>query len=110
MPMEELEFVPVASKGDLKKGERLVIEVDGAPIVVFNVDDKLYAIDGLCSHDEEELVDGSLEGFELTCPRHGGKFDIRDGGALALPAFQELNTYPVEIRGDEICIGLSAAG
>jgi 3-phenylpropionate/trans-cinnamate dioxygenase ferredoxin subunit len=106
----DVDFIPVASKVDLGKGERLVIEVEGNPIVIFNVDDKYYAIDGICSHDEEELAEGSLDGYELTCPRHGGRFDIRDGSVLALPAFQEINSYPVELRGDEIVIGLPKAG
>ena len=106
---QKVDFVPVASKEELGKGERLVIEVEGNPIVIFNVDDKYYAIDGICSHDEEELAEGSLDGFELTCPRHGGRFDIRDGSVLALPAFQDVNSYPVELRGDEIVIGLPNA-
>jgi 3-phenylpropionate/trans-cinnamate dioxygenase ferredoxin subunit len=107
---QAVDFIPVASKSELSKGERLVIEVEGSPIIIFNVDDKYYAIDGLCSHDEEELSEGQLDGYELTCPRHGGRFDIRDGSVLALPAFQEVNTYPVELRGEEILIGLPKAG
>jgi 3-phenylpropionate/trans-cinnamate dioxygenase ferredoxin subunit len=105
LPNSEIEFIPVASKTDLPKGARLVVEVDGNPIVVFNVDDKIYAIDGICSHDEEELAEGSLDGFELTCPRHGGKYDIRDGNPLALPVYQEIVSYPVQTSDDEILIG-----
>ena len=110
MSDQEVDFIPVAAKADLGKGERLVIEVEGNPIVIFNVDDKFYAIEGICSHDEEELAEGQLDGFELTCPRHGARFDIRDGSVLALPAFQEINTFPVEIRGEEVLIGLPKAG
>ncbi len=110
MVNQAVDFIPVASTADLGKGERMVIEVEGNPIVIFNVDDKFYAIDGICSHDEEELADGLLDEFELTCPRHGGRFDIRDGSVLALPAFQEINSYPIEVRGDEILIGLPQAG
>jgi len=105
MPNTEVEFIPIASKSELPKGARLVVEVDGNPIVVFNVDDKFYAIDGICSHDEEELAEGSLDGFELTCPRHGGKYDIRDGNPLTLPVYQEINSYPVQTNEDEILVG-----
>jgi 3-phenylpropionate/trans-cinnamate dioxygenase ferredoxin subunit len=109
MTENEVDFIPVASKAELGRGERLVIEVEGNPIVIFNVDDRYYAIDGICSHDEEDLAEGSLDGFELTCPRHGGRFDIRDGSVLALPAYQEVTSYPVELHGDEIVIGLPKA-
>jgi 3-phenylpropionate/trans-cinnamate dioxygenase ferredoxin component len=100
------EFLPIAGKDDIPSGSRLVIEVDGNLIVIFNVNNQFFAIDGICSHDEEELAEGTLEGYVLTCPRHGGQFDIRDGNAISLPAFQEINIHPVEVRGDEVLIGL----
>jgi nitrite reductase/ring-hydroxylating ferredoxin subunit len=34
------------------------------------------------------LSDGYLEGYEIECPLHGARFDVRDGRVLCQPAFE----------------------
>ena len=45
-------------------------------------------------------------GFQLICPRHGARFDIRSGKALTLPAFIDTPWYPVRVVDGMIEIGL----
>ena len=47
---------------------------------------QFYCIDDVCTHDGGPLAEGDLEGHTIACPRHGAKFDIRDGRALTMPA------------------------
>ncbi len=101
-----LEFIPVGSVDELSEGGRLFIEVDGKPIVILKISGKYYAIADVCSHDEGPVGEGSLEGFEIICPRHGARFDIRTGKVLALPAFVDIAAYPVRVVDDQIEIGL----
>ncbi len=108
---EKCEFIPVASVDDLPNGERMFIEIDGDPIVIFNIAGQYFAIADLCSHDDGPLGDGELEnGYEISCPRHGAHFDIRTGKALSLPAVEDIPAYPVRVTGGEIEIGLPVAG
>jgi len=100
------EFVQVAEDGELKPGERLLIEVDDLPIAVFYVDGKYYAIGDVCTHDDGPLGDGELDGHQIVCPRHGARFDIRSGKALTLPAVVDTPWYPTQVKDGWIEIGL----
>jgi 3-phenylpropionate/trans-cinnamate dioxygenase ferredoxin subunit len=104
----KIEFIPVAAVEELKGGGRLFLEIDEKPIVILNVDDHYYAIADVCSHDDGPVGEGTLEGFEIICPRHGARFDVRTGRVLALPAFVDIPAYPVRVVGDQIEIGIPA--
>jgi 3-phenylpropionate/trans-cinnamate dioxygenase ferredoxin subunit len=101
------EFFKVATRSDLPPGAKLLAEVDGRPIAVFNVDGAFYAMDDVCTHDGGPLAEGELRGAEIQCPRHGARFDVRTGKALCLPAFEPVTTHRVELRGDDVYVALN---
>jgi 3-phenylpropionate/trans-cinnamate dioxygenase ferredoxin subunit len=103
---EKIEYITVGDVDDLPNGERLFVEINDETIVVFNIGGKIFAIADLCSHDNGPLGDGELEGFEVTCPRHGARFDVRDGKALSFPAVVDIPAYPVRVVNGQIEIGL----
>jgi 3-phenylpropionate/trans-cinnamate dioxygenase ferredoxin component len=100
------DFVKVASRSELLPGGKTLAEVDGRPIAVFNVDGSYYAIDDVCTHDGGPLAEGDLGGYEVQCPRHGARFDVRTGKALCLPAFEPVTTHRVELRGNDVYVAL----
>lgn len=103
----KIEFVEVAEEGDLPNGERLFVEIDDFSIVVFNIAGKLFAIEDVCSHDNGPLGDGELEDeFEIACPRHGGRFDLRSGEAITFPAVVDIPAYPVRVVNGVIEVGI----
>lgn len=59
-----------------------------------------------CSHDDEELGSGELEGCELICPRHGARFDVRDGTVTAPPAIYPIETFEVSVRHGKVYVSL----
>lgn len=102
----QCEFIPVASVNDLPNGERMFIEIDHESIVIFNIAGQYFAIADVCSHDNGPLGDGDLEGdYQISCPRHGGRFDIRTGKAILLPAVEDIPAYPIRVVNGEIEIG-----
>ncbi|MBN2548130.1 MAG: non-heme iron oxygenase ferredoxin subunit [Anaerolineales bacterium] len=100
------EFVSVGSLDDLPNGERLFLDVDGISIVVFNIGGQIFAIADQCSHDDGPLGDGELNGYEVSCPRHGASFDVRTGKVLSLPAVVDIPAYPTRIVDGQIEVGL----
>lgn len=100
------EFVKVSSEAGLPSGGRLVCDVDGRTIAVFNVEGQYYAIDDVCTHDGGPLAEGDLLGYEIRCPRHGARFDVRTGKALCLPAFEPVATHRVEVRDGSVFVAL----
>jgi len=103
---EQCDFVEVGAADELPNGERLFVQIDELSIVVFNIGGELYAIADLCSHDDGPLGDGELDGYEVTCPRHGAMFDVRSGKVLALPAVEDIPAYPVRVVNGQIEVGL----
>ena len=98
------EFVKVAPVADIPSGSRFWMEFEEETLVIFNVNDHYYAIADLCTHDDGPLEDGELQEYEVECPRHGARFDIRSGAALCLPATSPVPTYEVKVEGDIIYV------
>ncbi len=104
--LTKYEFLQVAEAGEIKPGERLLLEVDDQPIAVFNVDGKYYAIGDVCTHDDGPLGDGELEGYQIICPRHGARFDIRSGKVITLPAVIDTPWYPARVVNGWVEVGM----
>lgn len=100
-------YVKAAQVGDIKPGDRKIVEIDGTFVAVFNVDGDFYAIKDVCTHDDGPVAEGELDGYEIVCPRHGARFDIRDGRVLSFPAITPIRTFPVKVEGDDILIEMA---
>jgi 3-phenylpropionate/trans-cinnamate dioxygenase ferredoxin subunit len=99
-------FVRICRAGDLADPGKEVFEVEGRFILVVRREGRFYAIDDCCTHDGGPLGQGQLDGFTIVCPRHGAKFDIRDGRVLAMPAVADVPAYEVKVEGDEVFVRL----
>ena len=97
-------IVKAAHKKDIPAGNGICVEVEGKSIALFHINGKFFAIDDACTHAGGNLSEGSLEGEVVTCPWHGATFDVKNGKALTAPAFDDLQSYPVHIQGEDICI------
>ena len=103
---DQLEYIEVAGAEQLGNVERLYIEIDRQPIVVFNIAGGLFAIADVCSHDDGPVGDGEIDGDEIVCPRHGAHFDLRTGKVRSLPAVVDIPAYPVRLREGKIEVGI----
>lgn len=96
------EFVTVAHAGEIAPGAVKVVNVDGIAIGVANVDGEFYAFGDVCTHDEGPVAEGELDGYQIECPRHGARFDVRTGAVKLLPAVVPIPVYPLRVEGDAI--------
>ena len=99
--------VKVATRAELPPGGKLLTEIDGRAIAVFNVEGTYYAIDDVCTHDGGPLAEGDLEGCEIQCPRHGARFDVRTGAALCFPAVEPVTSHNVAVEGEDVLVSLN---
>jgi CRP-like cAMP-binding protein/nitrite reductase/ring-hydroxylating ferredoxin subunit len=84
------------SIGELRSGEATLVELDGQPVAVANVNGTLVAFEDLCPHRQCSLSEGRLEGTVIHCPCHGSQFDVTTGAVLQGPAKRALATYQIE--------------
>jgi 3-phenylpropionate/trans-cinnamate dioxygenase ferredoxin subunit len=101
-----VEYLDISPAADLPPGERLFVELEGKPIVIFNIANQLFSIADVCSHDEGPVGEGQLEGYNITCPRHGAQFDVRSGKVVQMPAVVDIPAYPVRVVGGMIQLGV----
>ena len=95
-------YIAVARVGEIADGAVKIVRIEDQAVAVFRLGADYFAMDDVCTHDGGPLAEGTIEGAEIECPRHGARFDIRTGAALCLPATSGVTTYPVRIEGDEI--------
>jgi glycine betaine catabolism B len=70
-------------------------------------------MDSVCSHEGGPLEDGSLDGYNLTCPWHQGIFDIRNAKASPETSWvTDLKSYSVVVdeKGGEITVETDPTG
>ena len=79
--------------------------VDGTDqVLVVNTNGRLFAVQGICSHEYFELDKGFLTAGTLTCALHLSRFDLDTGEPLDPPAELPLAVYQVVVDGDRIVI------
>lgn len=97
------EFIKVAKTSDLAPGEKMLVEYEDEDVGLFNIEGTFYAISDVCTHDGGPLVEGTLEGDQIICPRHGARFNVKTG-EQTMPAFAPVPLYDVKVEGSDIFI------
>ena len=98
------DLVKVAEGKDIQPSTMKVVEANGEKICLANVEGKYYAIGNVCTHVGGPLAQGKLEGYEVECPWHGSRFDIRTGKVVRPPAMRSEPTYEIKVEDDNILI------
>ena len=98
------DWTDVCALDDIDDEDVKRFDHDGRTFAIYRVDDKAYASDGLCTHEGVHLCDGLVMDHVIECPKHNGRFDIRDGRPLGAPVCVALKTYPAKVDGGHIFI------
>lgn len=102
---QALNWRPLCLAAAVEIGVPLRIVVERMPpLAVFNLEDGFFVTDDTCTHGEASLCDGFVDGDEVECPWHSGKFCIRDGKATAFPAISPIRVYRTQIIEGQVCI------
>jgi nitrite reductase/ring-hydroxylating ferredoxin subunit len=98
MSKGEQGFQKVANKKDLKEGGLLGVELEGKKVALAMINGQVFAMDAVCSHQGAPLEEGTLDGFNLTCPWHYAVFDVRNGKVSDRTVWARNQTsYPVNV-------------
>jgi len=100
------QWIDVTATEDIPEDDVIGVDIAGKSIALYRVEGKVFATDNLCTHGNARLCDGFLEGHEIECPLHQGKFDIRNGKAMCTPLTEDVKTYPIKIEGDRVFVAI----
>ena len=90
-------WTAVATLDDFAASDAIAVVAGGREVALYLVDGTVYATANRCTHGDALLCDGFLEGHEIECPHHQGRFDVRTGKATAAPAEVALATWPARV-------------
>lgn len=85
-----------------------VFDLGAERVVIARAGTTVYAMEDRCSHDDGTLSDGSLEGAEVICPRHGARFDVKTGDATRMPAAAPIRVFPAKVEGGDVLVDLGS--
>ncbi|WP_227357218.1 Rieske (2Fe-2S) protein [Haladaptatus salinisoli] len=115
----------VARADELNEGERMLVEIEGREIAVFNVDGEYKAYTNWCAHQAGPVCEGTLTGTWtaeydqenlkvcmewcsedkiLSCPWHGWEYNVTNGESLTSNA--QLPSHPVRVDGEDIIVSV----
>jgi 3-phenylpropionate/trans-cinnamate dioxygenase ferredoxin subunit len=96
--MSPRQYVAVARVGEIAEGGRKIVRIEDQEVAIFLIEGGYYAIDDVCTHDGGPIGEGTLEGDIVECPRHGARFSVRTGAAVAMPATSPVNRLKPRAR------------
>ena len=99
-------WVKIANKDEIHEGNGKEINVNGQRIALFLSNNKYYAIEALCRHQDGSLAPGKLQGEVVECPLHFWHYNIRTGELLDYIDGVKLTTFNIEIRKNEIYLDI----
>ena len=92
------------------EGKKLCVARSGAGSLASGVDEELFGIAHTCPHAGAPMTDGYVAGgCNIICPVHNLKFNLKNGRDVNGEGYT-LKTYPVEVRGDGIYLGVEEGG
>jgi naphthalene 1,2-dioxygenase system ferredoxin subunit len=97
----------VAAVDAVPTGDVIGVIVEVKDIALYEVEGEVFATDNNCTHGRARMSDGFLEGREIECPLHQGRFDVCTGRALCAPLTEDIRTYPVKIENQRVMLKLS---
>lgn len=104
--MSNTEWTDAAAVVDVPEDDVIGMTVAGREVALYNAGGHIFATDNLCTHGHARLCDGFLEGHEIECPLHQGKFDVRTGQPTCAPVTEAIRSYPVKIEGGRVFLAV----
>jgi len=101
-------WIDACAAGDIDEEDVIRFDNGGRTFAIYRTDDDRYfATDGLCTHEQVHLSDGLVMGNIIECPKHNGRYDLTTGEAKGAPVCVNLQTYPVKVEGGRVFIQIA---
>jgi len=101
--MSSSNWVPITGIGNLPLNEGRSVHWHGLDIAIFNLGNRVVAVENRCPHQHGPIVDGIVSNFDgrvtVTCPLHTRRICL-DSGQTVKPATAGpcVRTFPAKIE------------
>ena len=102
--MTTVGLVPLCDAGDVEQDIPLRVELEGVGYAVFTSTGAFYVTQDLCTHGPGLMSEGYIEGEEIECPFHQGRFNFITGAPTLAPCVEALRTWTAHVVDGKVCI------
>ena len=106
--MASPDLVPLCRADEVAPGSAKRVELGKRRLAVFNLAGRFYVTQDDCTHGPGTLSEGIVDGEEVQCDFHGGRFHIASGRAVGPPCTESLLTWEAQLIDGAVCIDLGA--
>lgn len=107
--MSDTDFVKACTRGELPAdGRPKVLSLLGKKVGVFLQGDEIRALEMSCKHQGADLSKGRVDNGQVTCPRHGWRYDLETGQCLDPSDGAPLRFHEVKVEGEQVWVSLRA--
>ncbi len=99
-------WIKIAQTIEIPENKGKEVEVNGNRVAIFHANGRFYALEALCRHQDGSLAPGKINGEVVECPLHFWHYNIRTGELLDYLKDVKLETYDLDIRGNDIFIDI----
>ena len=99
-------WIKIAQTIEIPENKGKEVEVNGNRVAIFHANGRFYALEALCRHQDGSLAPGKIHGEVVECPLHFWHYNIRTGELLDYLKDVKLETYNLDIRGNDIFIDI----
>ncbi len=104
--MDNAQWIDATAADDVPEDDVIGVVVEGRDIAFYNASGEIFATDNICTHGQARLCEGFLEGHEIECPLHQGRFDVRTGQPTCAPVTEAIRSYPIRVEAGRVLIAL----
>lgn len=95
---------PALKTSELEEGGISTVDLEGSHILVSKIGGEVYAVSGVCTHEETDLGLGFVLEDRVVCPLHLSQFDLKTGQVVNPPATVSLKRFNAKVTEGTIFI------
>ena len=103
MPIDR-ELTVLCAAADVDDATPVRALAGGTAVAVFRIGGRHYVTQDACTHGPGSLAEGFIDGEEIECPFHQGRFHIPTGRPSAPPCTIALRVWDVRVIDGQLCI------
>ena len=99
-------FQEAANVDDVEVGGTMLVELEEPVCLVRLAEDDVRAVHDTCTHQQQPLHEGLVDGDTLVCAAHAATFDLSTGRSVGVPEVAPVPLYACKVEDGAVLVDL----
>ncbi len=101
---DDAQLTALCAAADVADDRPVRVAKREAAFAIFRIGERHYVTQDACTHGPGSLAEGFVDGDEIECPFHQGRFHIPTGRPSAPPCTIPLRVWDARVIDGQVCI------